>query len=388
MEKTAMSEMDQLTATAPSLTITCANRSYEILAEDGPITIGRQFPAQVQIDDARISRMHLRLEVHDGAWQATDHSTNGTFVDGVRRDRITITDGLTVHLGNPEGIPVSFAFTAAPADGGATAADPASGTGAQRTAARPDPADVTTAVDGTDPGYLRAGAAVAARRRDLDISQRSLAADGVVNAGALIAFEKGRSWPRKSTREKLERVLQWPPGTIDRIRRGQPVPGIDEPDTSAERTEAVTTNIVQAPLMAQAVEIALSGLEGQVEVIGSLPEDQQRTVIQDMLTELRRLEGIASNAARTATQAPDVAMALSRVRRTYRTLMLRAARAPWASRGQKLFEARYRAELTADEAANIVGVDANTVVAAEADEPLTPEAESAIISLLDWLKQR
>src|SRR4051794_39272852 len=48
--------------------------------------------------------------------------------------------------------------------------------------------------DGTavaDPGMARAGAAAAARRRELDISQRSLAADGIINAGALIAFEKG-----------------------------------------------------------------------------------------------------------------------------------------------------------------------------------------------------
>src|SRR5262245_42453590 len=71
-----------------------------------------------------------------------------------------------------------------------------------------------------DPGMVRAGAAAAARRRQLDISQRSLAADGIINAGALIAFEKGRSWPRERTRAKLEEVLQWPVGTILRIRRG------------------------------------------------------------------------------------------------------------------------------------------------------------------------
>ena len=55
---------------------------------------------------------------------------------------------------------------------------------------------------GDDPGMVRAGAAAAARRRELNVSQRSLAADGVINAGALIAFEKGRSWPRERTRAK------------------------------------------------------------------------------------------------------------------------------------------------------------------------------------------
>ena len=38
---------------------------------------------------------------------------------------------------------------------------------------------------GDDPGMVRAGAAAAARRRELNVSQRSLAADGVINAGAL-----------------------------------------------------------------------------------------------------------------------------------------------------------------------------------------------------------
>ena len=79
------------------------------------------------------------------------------------------------------------------------------------------------ATDVLDPGMVRAGAAAAARRRELNISQRSLAADGIMNAGALIAFEKGRSWPRERTRAKLEEVLRWPPGTIARLRRGEPV---------------------------------------------------------------------------------------------------------------------------------------------------------------------
>lgn len=58
-----------------------------------------------------------------------------------------------------------------------------------------DPDDVTEyiALPAVDPGMERAGAAAAARRRELDISQRSLAADGIINAGALISFEKGRS---------------------------------------------------------------------------------------------------------------------------------------------------------------------------------------------------
>lgn len=72
-----------------------------------------------------------------------------------------------------------------------------------------EPVDEST--DAPDPGMVRAGAAAAARRRELNISQRSLAAEGILNAGALIAFEKGRSWPRERTRARLEEILQWPP---------------------------------------------------------------------------------------------------------------------------------------------------------------------------------
>src|SRR6476620_7354192 len=86
-----------------------------------------------------------------------------------------------------------------------------------------NPESSEQATEVLDSGMMGAGAAAAARRSELDISQRSLAADGIINAGALIAFEKGRSWPRERTRAKLEEMLRWPPGTIARLRKGEPV---------------------------------------------------------------------------------------------------------------------------------------------------------------------
>src|SRR5918997_1545439 len=98
-----------------------------------------------------------------------------------------------------------------------------------------NPESTDEATEEPDPGMVRAGAAAAARRRELDISQRSLAADGIINAGALIAFEKGRSWPRERTRAKLEEVLRWPPGTIARLRHG-------ETASIENRTESVSAS--------------------------------------------------------------------------------------------------------------------------------------------------
>src|SRR3954462_12100561 len=102
-----------------------------------------------------------------------------------------------------------------------------------------------------DPGIARAGAAVAARRRELDIKQRNLAKFKLINAGALIAFEKGRSWPRERTRAKLEEILQWPAGTIATIRYGGQVPGaVPEPPADG----------ATASLIAGAVDGALKKL--------------------------------------------------------------------------------------------------------------------------------
>ena len=114
--------------------------------------------------------------------------------------------------------------------------------------------------DVVDSGLVRAGAAAAARRRELDISQRSLAADGIINAGALIAFEKGRSWPRERTRAKLEEVLQWPQGTIARLRKGEPV--------ARERPTEPVAGADEGQLIAQAVITAVHTLGGAVD---SLP---------------------------------------------------------------------------------------------------------------------
>lgn len=376
--------------TVPDLTISCQGRDYTLAAEDGPITIGRQFPAQVIVDDARISRNHLRVYADSAGWHATDHSTNGVYLDGERQQGFTVTDQLMVYLGHPDGIPVSFAL----ADSADINPQPRDTTAAPHHE-DDEAADVTLAVGDNDIGVVRAGAAVSARRRELRISQRSLAADGIVNAGALISFEKGRSWPRSSTRAKLEEVLQWPPGTILRIRRGEAVAasatpaaataGMSAASGGEDPTEAVTTNIVGAPLMAQAVELALSGITARVDHLTDLSADQQQTVISELLGELRNLENIASTAASMATRAPSVVMALSEVRRTYRTLMLRAAKSPHATRGQKLFAARDRSELTVTEAANAAGVTVEEIHAAEADQPLSAPAESAVQALYRWL---
>ncbi|BBX61413.1 hypothetical protein MSAS_05870 [Mycobacterium saskatchewanense] len=351
----------------PSLTIRVGDQAYTAQDGDAPITIGREFPAQVRINDDRISRTHVRLDCTPSGWVAVDQSRNGVFVDGVRQSMIPIRDNMTIHLGNPRGIPVGFSF-AAP-----TAAEHGSDAGA-------DDEESERTLDTVDVGIARAGAAVAARREELKLTQRYLARSGIVNAGALIDFEKGRRWPRKATLARLEDALQWPHGTIARIRR-------EQADTNGEDT-VVMTNTVRAPLLAEAVEVALTTITTAIE---SLPDTSDPAFSQraaGILADLRKLEGVAAGAARSAKGAPEVALVLSAVRRSYKDLMLRAARAPGATLGQRLYAARYRAELTAEELANAAGVPVDVVTAAEAEVPLDADTVAALSAALSSLTRR
>ncbi len=350
----------------PTLTIRVGAQTYTARDSDAPITIGREFPAQVRIGDDRISRTHVRLDCTPNGWVAVDQSRNGTYLDGTRQSVIPIRDGTTIHLGNPQGIPVGFAFGApAPAD---SEPDEATDDDSERT------------LDTVDAGIARAGAAVAARREELKLTQRYLARSGIVNAGALIDFEKGRRWPRKATLARLEDALQWPHGTIARLRR-------EQPDASGEDT-VVMTNTVRTPLLAEAVEVALTTITTAIE---SLPDASDLDFSQrasGILADLRKLEGVAAGAARTAKGAPEVALVLSAVRRSYKDLMLRAARAPGATLGQRLYAARYRAELTAEDLANAAGVPVDAITAVEAEVPLDADTVAALTAALSSLTRR
>ncbi|MFY9920840.1 MAG: transcriptional regulator [Mycobacterium sp.] len=224
--------------------------------------------------------------------------------------------------------------------------------------------------DAGDPGIARAGAAVAARRRELDIKQRNLAKLKIINAGALIAFEKGRSWPRERTRARLEEVLQWPAGTIATIRYGGAVPGA-APDPP--------TDDGAASLIAGTVEVAMTTLGAAIE---SLPADDdpefsaRATLI---LAELRKLESVVARAAQHSRGTPDVVLALRTVRGSHDELAFRAAATPAATLGQRLYAARRRANLSASETANAAGLPPELVQAVEAGEPAT-EADTAALN--------
>jgi transcriptional regulator with XRE-family HTH domain len=240
-----------------------------------------------------------------------------------------------------------------------------------------DAESTAEAPDVVDAGLLRAGAAAAARRRELDISQRSLAADGIINAGALIAFEKGRSWPRERTRAKLEEVLQWPHGTIARLRQGEHV--------ARERSTEPVAGADEGQLIAQAVITAVHTLGGAVEALPGVDDPAFTQRVTAILADLRKLEAVAARATRISQVTPALIKALGTVRRQIDELTMLGATAPRATLGQRLYAIRRRANLTIAETAQAAGVSEDDIANAEGEEPVPAAAIDAIESLLKQL---
>lgn len=347
---------------------------------EGPVFIGRELPAQLRLDDPRISRTHARIESAGTRWVAVDEaSTNGMFLDGEKVSTVSLTDGMTLHLGHADGIAVRFSFI--DPEAGTVLATHAMPSRAYGGAAERPPADETTVRTDAQGGLdiARAGAAVAARREELGYSQRRLHDDGVIAHGELDAFERGRSWPAESIREKVEDALRWPPGTIARVARGAEVPEDDDTETLSDS--------VQLEVMLDYAEITLDGLAARIAALPPVSDPDFGAQAAEQLAQLRRLLATTANAARSAP-AVEIMLALSDVRRTYSDLMLRAATAPAATLGQRLYAARHRAQLSAQEIAATTGVDADAVAAVEAERVVPADVSAALEDVVYRLTSR
>jgi transcriptional regulator with XRE-family HTH domain len=302
-----------------------------------------------------------------GKWRVVDGNPSGMFIDGLGEGAVAVSDKTNVRFGDTTG-GKALTFEAV------------------RPSNSPEERHADNQTSDADPGLVRAGAAAAARRRELDISQRSLAADGIINAGALIAFEKGRSWPRDRTRAKLEEVLQWPAGTIERLRDGAAV-AYQAPTAPAAEVvpEAPTLADGPASLIAQAVAAAVDTCSLAIAALPS-PEDPEFTErAAPILADLRQLEGIAVQATRISRITPELIKALGAVRRYHDKLMTIGATAPGATLAQRLYAARRRANLSTLETAQAAGVTEETIVRAEAEEALTTAAAEAIEALISQI---
>lgn len=348
----------------------------------GIVSIGRQDRPGLQADDLGTSVVDLRAVSSDGKWRVVDNHPSGMFVDGLREGSVTVGDKKNIRFGDPTGGKALTFEIVRPSN------SPEEPRQDRRVDQQPTDQSDDQAND-ADPGVVRAGAAAAARRRELDISQRSLAADGIINAGALISFEKGRSWPRERTRAKLEEVLQWPAGTIARIRDGREGDAVANQPVSASGPDGTpdAPPIADGPasLIAQAVAAAVDTCSLAIAALPS-PEDPEFTErAAPILADLRQLEGIAVQATRISRITPELIKAMGSVRRYHDKLMTLGATAPGATLAQRLYAARRRANLSTLETAQAAGVTEEMIVGAEAEEVLPAETAEAIEALISQI---
>lgn len=353
---------------APPLTVLIGSVSTQSIKPDqAPVVIGREAqdtddnsrrPPDIRVVDGRISRRHLELSVQDGRWVANDlDSLNGTFIKGERVTTFEIPDvddELIVQLGHPTlGIQVTFSTR--------------------------------------DPGVVFAGAAIAARRKELNLSQRGLAAQGVINGGALISIEKGRSWPRPTTQAALENALRWPRGEIQRLRGSYASGGVTTTVTTPDpektvalppsREETGTTAVDPGFLATWAGQTLAQARAHRADLPGPASPKYQSDVSR-LIGELSSLEMLVHN----ASGAPELRRVFLQVRTELREVMLEAAAAPSATAGQQLFAARDRDRLSVEDAALVAGVPAASVRAFESGGELPDDDKALLKHFLETLQ--
>ena len=107
------------------ISLTFAGEQHDFLPAQFPVILGRSTTCSLKIDDARVSRAHVRIDLMGAALQLTDLSINGTFVRfagddeviSLRRSACTLHGSGELGLGasplNPKAARLGFAVLAA-----------------------------------------------------------------------------------------------------------------------------------------------------------------------------------------------------------------------------------------------------------------------------------
>jgi hypothetical protein len=140
----AMAEVRSGNGVPPLLVTT--NRNTHRLVSGRTYTIGRDYQADISVQDPRVSREHAVVRFEDGRWVLEDRgSTNGTFAGGQRIGRLEITGPCAVSLGHPGDGPVLRLAPGAAPTGPNPAAEPPTQAYASPRPAYRDPAPPASA---------------------------------------------------------------------------------------------------------------------------------------------------------------------------------------------------------------------------------------------------
>jgi FHA domain-containing protein len=267
--------------------LVCVNGQAVIRrAADGEFIIGREVPpSHIQVDHSGISRLHVRL-LPGSHWDLVDYdSRNGVYLHGHRIQYETpITDGMTVHLGDPDGIPITFHYVAV------------------------ETMPAAYAVDTLDPDIQRAGRAIAERYEELGLSPRGLCQNIGIDSEVLAGLMRGHGWPDTATRAALEMALAWPAGALDEVRRGQP---------HGEITDVITPAVRRA-LLVDSATVTLASIDVAIADLPPVADPAFAIRTQPML---RRLAALKDQLAAAAIDGSDVVEMLDAITRVYTRLL-------------------------------------------------------------------
>jgi hypothetical protein len=136
------------------------------------------------------------------------------------------------------------------------------------------------------------------------------------------------------------------------------------------------------------VDLSEAAMHMYTAAIDALPFQEDRKFHRRadvVLAGMRKLRAALADAASTSRPTPEVAVALSNVRRRYDSLMEHAAAAPGSTLGQQLYVTRVHAKLSAEEVANGAGLEAALLDELEAGATPTDEDAARIQDAIDAL---
>jgi hypothetical protein len=142
----------------------------------------------------------------------------------------------------------------------------------------------------------------------------------------------------------------------------------------------------EAPVI---VGLAEAAMELHSCALGSLPKPDAtgfQPRADEILSGLRKAHEFLREAAGRTRSTPAVIVALGEVRGRYHDLMIKAAAAPGSTLGHQLYVTRRRAQLTIDEIATGLGLQAELIEAWEAGHTPSPGDAATIRELIAALE--
>ena len=173
---------------------------------------------------------------------------------------------------------------------------------------------------------MRVGRAVAQRRVEVGLmTQRALAQAAGVGHNTAALLERGRTFPIEANRIKFEDALGWPHGTLDALRRGEPIPEVP-----------VRPRQVESAPMGQVLGIA-KGLAAVAAACAQvLTRERNKAVLRELDNQMLQLETlIAATVPYAAKSTFDEAMSALTELHEYRDVVRDAAAESSQSGGEQ-----------------------------------------------------